>query len=67
MFYLRFIILSLGIVSQAENRTFSNSGLLLDSKLTGCACFKSKVSLHRMWHVCFSSLEVSSMYEASSS
>jgi hypothetical protein len=44
MFYLRFIILSLGIDSQAESRTFSNSGLLLDSVLTGCACFESKVS-----------------------
>jgi len=43
MFYLRFIVLSLGIDSQAEGRTFSNSGLLSDSILTGCACFKSKV------------------------
>jgi len=43
MFYLRFIIHSLGIDSQAESRTFSNSGLLLNDILTGCACFKSKV------------------------
>jgi hypothetical protein len=35
---------TLSVDSQAENRTFSNSALILDSILTGCACFKSKVS-----------------------